>query len=180
MQSSLLDLLNKYQAFDDAEQQFQQRIIDFIKNYPDNHFDRNNTVGHITGSTWILNHQRDKTLLTHHRKLDRWLQIGGHAEGETDIFQVCLREAKEESGLRNLKMLHPEIFTLDIHRIPEHKGFPAHDHLDINIVLEADDTEPLIITSESKDLRWVPLAELADYGIGAYMQRMLAKTKQLV
>ncbi len=185
MAGSLLQMLQAYQAHDKTEAAHQRQIIDFVKAYP-NHMDRNLQVGHITASAWILDKVHDlptgqagKTLLTHHRKLDRWLQIGGHAEGETDIVEVSLREAQEESGLQHLSLLHQGIFALDIHRIPEYKGFPAHNHLDICFAWQADENEPLIITSESKDLRWVPLAKFASYQPGDYMMRMHDKTRLL-
>ena len=104
-----------------------------------------------------MNRARSHTLLTLHRKLDRWLNPGGHADGDPALAAVALREAREESGLAGVRLLRPELYDFDRHRIPEHKGVPAHWHYDFRFVLEADADEPLVISDESNDLRWVEI-----------------------
>ncbi len=96
----------------------------FIDSHPDC-FERSCQVGHITGSAWIVNRAGDRVLLTHHRKLGRWLQPGGHSDGDPDTLEVALREAREESGL-DVRALDEAIFDLDVHLIPARGHEPAH------------------------------------------------------
>lgn len=133
--------------------------------------------GHLTASAWIVNAARTRTLLTHHRKLDRWLQLGGHVDGEANLLAAALREAREESGLTRVRAVRAEIFDVDRHRIPARKTEPEHWHFDVRFLIEADEAEPLAISDESHDLAWVPLAELARYSAEESLARMARKTK---
>jgi len=133
--------------------------------------------GHFTGSAWVLDAGRRRTLLTHHRKLDKWLQLGGHADGDADLAAVALREAQEESGLAGVKLVTPEIFDIDRHLIPARKDEPAHWHYDVRFVLEADPAEPLVVTSESKDLAWVELTAVERLNPEESMLRMVRRTR---
>jgi 8-oxo-dGTP pyrophosphatase MutT (NUDIX family) len=117
--------------------------------------------GHITSSAWIVSRETGAALLTHHRKLERWLQLGGHTDGETNVLASALREAEEESGLRNFESLPggrcPEILDVDVHAIPAHGDEPAHEHHDIRFLLrvsEAQKIERQVV--ESKEVRWFP------------------------
>ena len=133
--------------------------------------------GHLTGSAWVVDAARERTLLTHHLKLNKWLQLGGHADGDGDLSAVAMREAKEESGLTRVRLVSAEIFDLDRHWIPERKGEPAHWHYDLRFMIEADATEALVrAANESKELAWVPLAEVAALNAEESMARMVRKT----
>jgi 8-oxo-dGTP pyrophosphatase MutT (NUDIX family) len=133
--------------------------------------------GHLTGSAWIVSPHRTRTLLTHHHKLDKWLQLGGHADGEEDLLGVALREAREESGLAYVRAVSPALFDVDRHWIPARKTDPGHYHYDLRFLLEADPAAPLIISSESKDLAWVDLARVTSLNPEESMARMVRKTK---
>ncbi len=149
--------------------------IRFVEAHPDCLL-RTQLSGHLTGSAWVVNASRTRTLLTHHRKLDKWLQLGGHADGDPDLLAVALREAGEESGLTRLKAVTSEIFDLDRHWIPERKTEPAHWHYDLRFMIEADPGEPLIVTNESKDLAWVDVAAVTTLNPEESMARMVRKT----
>lgn len=136
--------------------------------------------GHLTGSAWIVDATRTRTLLTHHRKLDKWLQLGGHADGDPDLVAVALREAKEESGLSRLRVVSAELFDVDRHWIPPRKTEPGHYHYDLRFLIEADPNEPLTVTNESKDLAWVDVASVASLNPEESMLRMVRKTSRLV
>ena len=122
---------------------------------------RERLAGHFTASAFVVDRGGTRTLLTHHRKLDLWLQPGGHADGERDLPAVALQEAREETGLPGLR-LEPGLFDLDRHWIPEHKGVPGHWHYDARYVVRAGEVETFVVSEESHDLAWRDIAELAD------------------
>ena len=130
------------------------RFESFVDSHPDC-FHRTCRVGHITGSAWLVDAGGERVLLTHHRKLGRWLQLGGHSDGDPDPLAVALREAREESGLA-VRALDASIFDLDVHLIPARGGEPAHRHYDVRFLLAADD-ERFRKNDESHALAWVPL-----------------------
>ncbi len=133
--------------------------------------------GHLTGSAWIVSPDRTRTLLTHHHKLDKWLQLGGHADGDPDLLAVALREAREESGLANVSAVSAEIFDVDRHWIPARKTEPGHYHYDLRFMIEADPAEALVISSESKDLAWVAVDQVTALNPEESMARMVRKTR---
>jgi len=133
--------------------------------------------GHLTGSAWIVDAARRRTLLTHHLKLEKWLQLGGHADGDGDLLAVALREGTEESGLTRLRAVSAEIFDVDRHRIPARKSDPAHWHYDLRFMIEGDPSEPLVrAANESKELAWVDVAGVTALNPEESMARMVRKT----
>ena len=124
-------------------------------------YSRDRLAGHFTGSAWLVDRTGTRVLLTHHRKLGRWLQLGGHADGDDDLARVALREAEEESGLPGLTV-EPQLFDLDRHWIPARGDVPAHWHYDVRFVVRAGIEEAFVVSEESLDLAWRPIAELVD------------------
>lgn len=124
-------------------------------------FHRSHAYGHFTGSSWLISRDGARVLLMHHRKLDRWLQPGGHADGDADLARVALREAQEETGVRNLR-LEEGIFDVDRHRIPGRGSEPEHWHYDVRYVVRAGGDERFVLNSESRALAWRSVAEVAD------------------
>lgn len=128
-------------------------------------YERGQWKGHFTGSALVVNPTLTRVLLTHHRKLGMWLQLGGHADGDTDLARVAMTEALEESGLTNLTFFgFPSLqevvpFDLDIHSIPESPYAPQHVHYDMRFLVVADDSQSLTISDESHDLRWFQFDE---------------------
>lgn len=176
----LIKELRAITPFGAVEQEMILRTLTFIETH-DNFMDQQLTVGHLTGSAWIINKQRTKALFTHHRKLDMWLQLGGHAEQEDlSIRHTAIREAKEESGLKSVRLLSNNILSVDVHIIPERKGFPAHPHYDIQFLFEADENEKLAITSESEDLKWITFEDISKYNNALSIRRMLEKSKKRI
>ncbi|APG05750.1 NUDIX hydrolase [Luteibacter rhizovicinus DSM 16549] len=138
-------------------------------------FHRETRAGHFTGSAWLVSADGERVLLMHHRKLQRWLQLGGHADGDADLAKVALREAEEESGLTDLHVL-PEIFDVDLHVIPARRDEPEHDHYDVRYVVVARGSEVFTVNEESLDLAWRPIADLAaDPAADLSLRRMAAK-----
>jgi len=145
----------------------------------DDAFFRERLLGHFTASAWLVSQDGRRALLTHHRKLDRWLQLGGHADGDRELDRVALREAREESGLPQLRLEDGAIFDLDRHRIPEHGGVPAHWHYDVRYVVRAGDDEGFTVSDESHALAWRDIAALAvDDHADASVRRMAGKWLQ--
>ena len=153
------------------------QIRDFVLEQPDC-FERSCFLdGHVTGSAWVLSLNRERVLLTHHKKLERWLQLGGHSDGESNTQLVAKREAEEESGLA-VEIVSDEIFDVDVHEIPARGAEPVHKHYDVRFLFQADDTAPLTISNESMDLRWVSLERLTDFTKEESVLRMMRKTQR--
>ncbi len=123
-------------------------------------FLRSKLDGHFTGSAWLVSADGRRVLLTHHRKLDRWLQLGGHADGDADLSRVALREAEEESGLTDLSV-ESGIFDLDRHWIPERNEVPGHWHYDVRFVIRAIGSEEFVVSEESHALAWREISGIA-------------------
>ncbi len=157
--NSLLSLIVRYQEKHPEESESILRLTTFIKAYI-KCFDRTLPIGHLTGSAWLINADQSKVLLTHHRKLNRWLQLGGHADGEPDLLSVALREAFEESGLETIVPIKKEIFDIDIHLIPERKDEAAHHHYDVRFALQSVGSDLFKVSEESHDLSWILIAAL--------------------
>jgi len=172
--NQLLRLLATYAAKLPTEKPCSEQIIAFIEQH-DTCFNRELLVGHLTGSAWIVNRAGTHTLLTHHKKLNKWLQLGGHADGDSDILQVAKREADEESGLSGLTIEDGQIFDLDIHQIPARTDEPQHFHYDIRFVFLSNESEDFIVSEESHDLAWVEISHLEDYSSEESMIRMAQK-----
>ena len=171
----LLSLLDAYQPAGADDAAARDRIAAFVREHADC-FERSLLVGHVTGSAWIVDASRTRCLLTHHRKLERWLQLGGHADGQTDVLKVAMREAREESGLASLRVVSASVFDCDVHWIPARGAEPGHSHHDVRFLLEADPAESLVVSEESKELAWVALGEVAALGADESVLRMVAKT----
>ncbi|MDF1754707.1 MAG: NUDIX hydrolase [Verrucomicrobiales bacterium] len=154
----LLDLIDRYSEKYPEEAETVSRFREFISRRADC-FERELKEGHITGSAWIVDRCGERVLLTHHRKLNIWVQLGGHADGEADIASVALKEAYEESGLDSLKT-EPEIFDLDIHPIPARKSDPEHLHYDVRFVIRNEGVSDFIVSEESHDLAWIDLEDI--------------------
>lgn len=142
---------------------------------PQDPFVRARLAGHFTGSAWLVNAAGTHLLMTHHRKLGQWLQLGGHADGERDLAAVALKEAEEESGLTGL-VVEPEIFDLDRHWIPERRDVPGHWHYDARFVVRTTGREDFVVSEESLALAWRPIdALVAEQGVDASIVRMAEK-----
>ncbi len=169
----LVNLLQGYSSPFPEEQVFVASFLELLR-HPDC-FQRFHLPGHLTGSAWILNAAKTKVVLVHHGKLNRWMQPGGHADGDENIFAVAMREGNEETGIQNL-IGTEEIFDIDIHTIPERKDFPEHQHYDIRFLFIANEAEPIIVSEESHDVKWIELGELESFAKERSVIRMKEKS----
>ena len=156
------------------------RTLEFILNHA-NCFDRTLMHGHVTGSAWVINPARSHVLLLHHRKLNRWFQPGGHADGDPDMLQVVQKEVSEESGIdvSHIKLLSHDIFDVDIHTIYPSEYDERHTHYDIRFLVEIDDRLEIPGNDESHQIDWVPLFQVSRFNNMRSLHRMIRKTEQM-
>jgi 8-oxo-dGTP pyrophosphatase MutT (NUDIX family) len=174
----LIQSIAAYKSAYQEELAFKKRFQELLE-HPRAFF-RDHLPGHITASAWIIDPTRKYALLTHHAKLHRWLQPGGHADGQEDVLAVAQREAWEETRLMSLKLSGDHIFDLDIHLIPARHDFPEHFHYDVRFLLVANIEETFTISEESKDLAWLSEAEVVQRtGSNQSILRMAEKVRDL-
>lgn len=171
----LFEEIERFRSFDAAEHRHHEAFLDLLRG-PIDPFSRSTfTPGHITAAVFILD-ERNRLLLHHHRRLDRWLQMGGHVEPGESSVEAALREGREESGLDDLLLEDDEIFDLDVHPIPAGKGEPDHLHYDVRYLARTRTPERINAdVAESHALRWFTLAEAAGRFDGAGADRVLQK-----
>lgn len=178
----LNDLLDRYARAWPDEASVAARFRAFAASRPDVLL-RTCPPGHITASAWIVDAAGERALLTHHRKLGRWLQLGGHVDGEVHVDQAALREAQEESGMARFTLrrwtdaLVP--LDLDVHAIPARGAEPEHLHWDLRFWLQAEPGQELAISEESNDLRWFAPEELVAVTQEESVLRLLRKAQRL-
>jgi 8-oxo-dGTP pyrophosphatase MutT (NUDIX family) len=183
LQMSILDSLMRHVAADGLEAHHLRQMIAFAGTH-DDPFDRSIAEGHFTGSAVVVSSDGERVLLVFHRKLQCWLQPGGHADpGETAGEEVALREAREETGIEALA-LHPDAprpLDVDIHRIPQRGDTPAHDHLDLRyLVVAAPGSEASPCTVETRGARWIGWNDVGGLRPDLPMRRMLEKARRWV
>ncbi len=171
--NTLLEKLERYQLQNPGEAKVVQKFKNFVKSHSDC-FNRSLLMGHVTGSSWLLDPSEKKVLLTHHKKLGKWLQLGGHADGECDVLKVAVKEAQEESGIQEIRPLQEEIFYLDVHTIPEYHGVPEHEHYDVTFLLKAS-KDDFHLSEESSALAWLSADELGGMEVDDSVKKMLKK-----
>ena len=141
-------------------------------------FGQGNPEAHLTGSAFVLD-ENGRLLMTFHRKLSRWLQLGGHSEpSELDLADTAMREAREESGLPDL-IFHPvfgnRVFDVDIHSIPARKEILEHQHWDFRYVFLTQNPDRIRLSEESRDLRWFTLTEALGLSLDPAAERAIDK-----
>ena len=163
--SHLVAQLDAHRAADEKEARDVAFIRAFLARHPEDAHLRSQPEGHLTGSGFVLDAARSRVLLLHHAKLGRWLQPGGHGEGETDPRKIALREVEEETGLRSGELAplpDPRILDVDVHGIPARPGEPAHWHLDLRYGFLAGVGVAPRMSAESRELRWFAVGALPE------------------
>ena len=150
--------IENYPPFNEQEEKDKALILGWIRNN-ENAFSRENTVAHITASAWVVNKDRSKVLMVYHNIYNSWSWLGGHADGETDLLSVAIREVKEEAGISNVRPVSEEIFSLESLTVDGHvkKGnyVSSHLHLNITYLLEADSEEQVSVkVDENSGVMW--------------------------
>ena len=155
--------IRDYRPYNRQEEKDKANILSFLENN-DNAFFRDNEIGHMTASAWVVNDKKDKVLMAYHRIYDSWSWLGGHCDGEQDCLKVAMKEVREEAGVKSLKPLSESIFSLEILSVDSHirKGeyVPTHLHLNVTYLLEADENEELFVKAdENSNVAWFTLDE---------------------
>ena len=175
--SDLLAQLDAHRCGDEKESVDVAFVRSFIALHPGDAHLRSQPAGHLTASGFVLDDERARVLLLFHGKLHRWLQPGGHGEGETDLRLVALREIEEETGLAASDLApfpDERLLDVDVHRSPARAGEPAHSHLDLRYGFTARKGALPRVSSESRELRWFPLSALPEE-CDASLRRALRK-----
>ena len=156
MKENLIRQIENYPPFNEQEEKDKALILGWISNN-ENAFSRENTVAHITASAWVVNKDRSKVLMVYHNIYNSWSWMGGHADGETDLLSVAIREVKEEAGISNVRPVSEEIFSLESLTVDGHvkKGnyVSSHLHLNITYLLEADSEEQVSVKADEDKAR---------------------------
>ena len=183
MHDELISRLRRHAEHWPEQRELAARFVAFVTAHPDCLL-RTCVPGHITASAWILSADGERVLLTHHRKLGRWLQLGGHVDGEPRVELAALREAQEESGMVRFRFvpwsggeLVP--LDLDVHTIPARRDEPAHLHWDVRFLLQAEPGQQVVCSPESNELRWFTADELAQVTEEDSVRRLGAKAASL-
>ena len=159
----LYEQIQKYRPRNEQERLDQALILDFLSRNEDA-FLRGNRLAHMTASAWIVNPERTKTLMVYHNIYNSWSWTGGHADGETDLLSVALREAREETGIEHVRPVSPEIFSLEVLTVDGHEKrgeyVSSHLHMNLTYLLEARESDTLhICREENSGVAWFALED---------------------
>ncbi len=160
------------------EEPVRERMLALLEQTPGCFF-RTSFPAHFTGSALVVNADGTRALLHHHRKLDRWLQFGGHCDADEDVLRVACCEAEEESGIAGLVIASARPFDLDIHTIPAVGAEPVHEHYDVRYVLIAPLGSVPAASAESHDLRWFSTDEMGQLPLDPGLRRLVRKWRAL-
>lgn len=175
----LIQQLTAYRAFNEQELVDQKRILEVLYHWP-NVFLRENLTGHMTASAWVVNERRDRVLMAYHRIYDSWAWLGGHADGETDLLSVALREVREESGVSHVRALSEEPFSLEVLTVDGHEKrgvyVPSHLHFNVTYLLEAEESDPLRNKAdENSAVSWFSLSGAVEASREPWFQERIYK-----
>lgn len=159
----LIESIEKFTPCCEQEESDKRLILDFIR-CSENAFERSNETAHMTASAWVLDRSRSKVLMVYHKIYNSWSWTGGHADGETDLLSVALREVTEETGLKSVRPVSDEIYSLEILTVDGHekkgKYVSCHLHMNVTYLLEADESEELkVCEDENTGVGWFSLSE---------------------
>ena len=179
-----IELIKKYKPYNEQEEKDKELMLKYINTF-DDVLTRNNEICHFTASNWIVNKDRTKVLMVYHNIYKSWAWTGGHADGDSDLIHVALKEANEETGLTNLKVISDGIFSLQILTVDSHikrgKFVASHLHLDCCFLVEADQNEKLRIKDdENSGVKWVSINKAVELTNEVKMKPIYAKLNEKV
>lgn len=178
----LLEELKKYKPYNEQEERDKEVMIKFIDTF-DDVLIRNNQVAHFTASSWVLNKEGTKVLMIYHNIYDSWAWTGGHADGEEDLLNVALREVKEETGIKNIKSIKEDIFSIETITVNGHikngKYVSSHLHMNVTYLLQASENEKLSVKpDENSGVMWVDIDKSIDKSNEPWMKGIYIKLNE--
>lgn len=182
-----IDLIKAYKPYNEQEKKDKEKFLYCINTFEDV-LTRDNEIAHVTSSSFILNKNKDKVLMIYHNIYNSWAWTGGHADGEEDLLAVAIREATEETGVKNIKPITSDIFSLDVLPVLGHikrgEYVSAHLHLNVTYLLQADENELLIVKKdENSAVKWIPIDEVVECSNEPHMkkvyEKLISKIKEL-
>lgn len=162
--NNIFDKIREYKPFTEQEESDKNCILQYLNDF-DNVFSRENNYGHFTSSAWVVNKERTKILMIHHNIYNSWAWPGGHADDDTDLMHVAIKEVTEETGVTRINPVVNDIFAIDIIPVWGHikkgKYVSSHEHLNVTYLLECDEKETLTIKEdENSGVKWISVDEL--------------------
>ena len=163
---SLKTNIEKFIPYNEQEQVEKKIMLDYINDFDDT-LTRQNEYGHFTSSAFVINKERTKILMIYHKIYNSWAWVGGHSDGDSDLLYVAMKEAKEETGIKNVLPISKEIYSLELINVNGHekrgKYVGSHMHLNVTYLLEADENEEIRIKEdENCGVKWVPINEILE------------------
>lgn len=160
----LITDIEKYIPFNEQEERDKEVILNWLKKDVDV-LTRNNLEAHFTSSAWVVSPDFKKVLMVYHNIYNSWSWMGGHADGESDLLKVAIKEVKEESGLKHIEVLSSDIFSLEVLCVDGHekkgKYIPSHLHLNVTYLLMAEECDELVIKpDENSGVEWIGIDEI--------------------
>ena len=161
-----IEQIKKYKPCNEQEEKDKEIMLKYINTFNDV-LTRENEFGHFTASAWVLNKERTKVLMIYHNIYKSWAWTGGHADGDEDLLFTALREVKEETGIKNIKPIIDDIFSLEIICVNGHvkrgKYVGSHVHLNCTYLLEADENEEIHVKEdENSGVKWVAIDKILE------------------
>lgn len=186
----LLAAIKNYQPYNDTEVEYKKSFIQFLETFSKDQWSvRENLIGHLSASAWVVNKDRSKVLFAYHNIYDSWAWLGGHADGELDLLNVAVKEAQEEAGLKNIRVVSETPLSIEGLFVRPHvkrgKFVPDHIHYNVTYLLEADENEEISFrVEESSAVGWIEIENLLDkvtdtQGIKDTYKKIMDKVKEL-
>lgn len=163
---NLKEELEKFTPYNEQEEVDKKVMLDYINDF-DDVLTRQNEYAHFTSSAFVLNKERTKILMIYHKIYNSWAWVGGHSDGDSDLLYVAMKEAKEETGIKNVTPISNNIYSLEIINVNGHekrgKYVNSHVHLNVTYLLEADENEEICIKEdENSGVKWVPIDKILE------------------
>jgi 8-oxo-dGTP pyrophosphatase MutT (NUDIX family) len=177
----LLDALRRYRPVDETEDRHHRALMSHLAHTKAPLSRSKYRPGHVTAGLFIVDLESKRLLLHHHRRLDRWLPMGGHLEGNESPAEAALREGREESGLPDLQLVSEEILDVDNHVIPATDDEPEHFHFDVRYVARTKRPGAIAMdAAESKELAWVDFDRALELMDDESSRRVIKKIRERV
>ena len=163
---NLKESLEKFNPYNEQEEVERKIMLKYINDF-DDVLTRQNEYGHFTSSAFVLNKERTKILMIYHKIYNSWAWTGGHSDGDNDLLYVAMKEAKEETGVKNVVPISKDIYSLELINVNGHekrgKYVGSHIHLNVTYLLEADESEEIHIKEdENSGVKWIPIDEILE------------------